>query len=505
MPMWSVMLVDDELAVVQGLQKNVDWLSLGAQVVCTACSGREALALFEEHRPDIVITDINMPGMNGLELMEAIQARVPHTTFVILSGYDTFEYAQRSLQVGAIDYVLKPATLPKIMAVVSRAVQRCTEDHLRRRLEQELPCLREYFLLRLLRDDPTAEEAEFLGLTALLDGPFSVALVCLDRSFGVTEQEWQLSRLFARDAASGEGVYALPNWGTDMPVLLHRPADPEGWCKALLEKLQAGCRAEVTVALSCPTASVREAYSQARDAMAYKEILGAGRVIRCDRLALESDLLPPYPMDRNRSLLEAMRLGDAALVSRQVRQMYAGLKRAPLSYVRAVSIEVYGLAATALSERGQLMEDVCRPEQFWTRVGTAQSVDEICAWVEDRLSEVAGRLNVRRETRHHQVLRELEGIIAARYAEDLTLEGLAKSVFLSRTYVIWLFKQVKGCSFLDYLTRFRMEKARELLLSTGRSVYEVAEQVGYKNSAYFSRVFREHFGHMPSELRKGLG
>lgn len=501
--MWSVMLVDDEPAVVEGLRDHVDWVSFGAEVGGVAYNGREALALFERLKPNIVITDIYMPGMDGLELMEAIRTRAPHTAFVILSGYDTFEYAQRSLRFGAVDYLLKPATLDEITAVIGKAVQHCRDSVLRRRLEEELPCLREYFLLRLLRNDGNAEEAQFLGLSALLEGPFSVALVSLERPRETSEADWQMMRLFARDAATGDGVYALPHWGSEMPVVLHRPADASGWCRALLEKLQAGCAATVTIGLSRSAPTVREAYAQAREALGYKEILGTGRLISGDRVTLEADMLPAYPLEQNRSLLEAIRYGDAGEVSRQVRELYRSLKKAPASYVRGVSLELYGLAATAMSERGQAMEELCPLEQFWTGVGTA-SPEEVGAWVEDRLCEVAGRLNVRRETRHNRVLKELEVLIAARYAEDLTLESLAKSVYLSRTYVAWLFKQLKGCSFLEYLTRFRMEKAKELLVATDRSVCDIAEQVGYKNAAYFSRIFREHFGQMPSELRRGL-
>ncbi|MFZ5826572.1 MAG: response regulator transcription factor [Bacillota bacterium] len=502
MRIWSVMLVDDEPAVVEGLRDHVDWASLGVEVACTAFSGREALALFDRHQPDIVITDIYMPGMDGLELMEAIHARAPHTTFVVLSGYDTFEYARRSLQFGAVDYMLKPATLDEMTAVIARAVEHSHETGLRRRLEKELPSLREYFMLRLLREEPDPEEAQFLGLVPLLQGPYSVAIVGLDRPPGMSEEDWQLARLTVREAASGERVYVLPSFGHEIPILLHRPHDPEGWCEALLQTMQASCPAQVTIGLSYSCASAREAYSQAREALGYKEILGAGRLIAGERVALEPDMLPPFQLERNRSLLEAMRFGDAPETSRLVREMFTALEKAPLSYLRGIAIELYGLAATALSERGQSIEDLCSVDQFWAKVGTTAGVHEISECVEGKLCEVAARLNVRRDTRHQRVVKEIEQLIAAQYGDDLTLESLARSVFLSRTYVAWLFKQVKGCSFLEYLTRYRMEKAKELLMTTDHSIYEVAEKVGYKNAAYFSRLFREHFGTMPSELRR---
>jgi two-component system, response regulator YesN len=497
---WSVMLVDDEQTVLEGLRDFVDWATLDAQVVATLTSGREALAAFAELRPDIVVTDVYMPGLDGLELIREIAARDADTSFVVLSGYDEFDYARRALQVGAIDYLLKPATVDEITAVLAKAVERCRETSLKRRLEASLPLLREQFLLHLLREPPDPEEARFLGLERLLAGPYAVALTAIERPAGLTEEEWQLLCLVARTVAEEDGVHALPYAGGEMPILLHQPTRPAEWCETLLQRLESRLSAAVTIGVSRTCADVRTAYSEAREALAYREMLGNSRVIRVDRLGL-ADTVPAYQVERNRQVLEALRLGDGEGVRRLAIDALAALRDAPLPYARAVCFELYGLAAMALAERGESIEEIHPHAEFWGRIATVDSLDELSAWTEGWLVAAAHRLNVRRDDRHERMLEAVDRIIAERYAEDLTLVGVARQVFLSRAYVAYLFKQRRGISFLEHLTNVRMDRAREMLLTTDAPVYEVAERVGYRNPAYFSRLFHEQFGMKPSELK----
>ncbi|MFZ5823508.1 MAG: response regulator transcription factor [Bacillota bacterium] len=500
--MWTVMLVDDEPAVRDGLRDHLNWTAMGARVVASVSSGEEALELFPTLRPDIVLTDIYMPGMDGLELMQRLHAEAPDTVFVVLSGYDEFEKARRSLQVGAVDYILKPARVKEIQEVIGRAVGRCEENRLNRRLAASLPALREHFLMRLLRERPDPAEAEFLALTPLLEGPFAVALLSLERTGAISPVEWQLARLQIQEAASGAGCYPLPYPGDHIPVILHQPADPEGWSRQLLDTLQGSCPLTVTIGLSRLCAQVSEAFGQAQEALAYKAILGVSRVIPLAKVAVDGDHLLPYQPERNQALLEALRAGDEAEVRRLVGVVAASLAEAPLPYVRGVCTELYGLGVMALSERGLATEEGLSPAEFWARLTAAEDAASTFSWLEVHLGQTAARLNVRRESRHERVLQEIDELIAQRYAEELTLEEVARSVFLSRTYVAYLFKQVRGRPFLEHLTRVRMAKARELLLSTDLSVSEIAERVGYKNPVYFSRLFREYAGMMPSELRR---
>lgn len=496
------MLVDDEPAVLEGLEAHINWAAAGARVVASVSSGEEALTLFSTYRPDIVLTDIYMPGMDGLELMQRLHAQEPDTVFVVLSGYDEFEKARRSLQVGAVDYILKPATVKEIEEVIGRAVKRCQENTLNRRLAASVPALREHFLMRLLREKPDPGEAVFLGLDSLLKGPFAVALVSVERTAGVSASEWQLARLQIQDAASAPHCYPLSYPGDYMPVILHNPSDPEAWSRHLLDTLQDCCPLPVTIGLSRLCSSVSEAFGQAQEALAYKVILGVSRVIPLAKVAVGGDLVPPYQPERNQALLEALRAGDEEEVRRLVGVVASSLMGLPLPYVRGVCTELYGLGVIALSERGLAPDEELSPADFWPRLSAANDAASTLSWLAEHLVQTAGRLNVRRESRHERVLQAIDELIARRYSEDLTLEEVARAVYLSRTYVAYLFKQVRKISFLEHLTRYRMNRARELLLSTDASIYEIAERVGYKNPVYFSRLFREHVGSMPSELRR---
>jgi two-component system, response regulator YesN len=401
--MWKVLIADDEPKIRRGLRTSIERLRPDMKVVAEAEDGEMALEAARRETPDILMIDVRMPFLNGLELIERINEVLTDCIIIVVSGHDEFEYAQRALQLKAFDYVLKPVPQEILAAVLSRADEALAAARSRRQylswaheqLERNLPLLREQFLRDWVRGrlspEEIREQEQFLGVQT--SGLAAMALIhVVDRAVATAPAEERDRRL---------ALYAI---------------------RSVVEEVFA------------PFAPLR-VFTDDRDNIVVLSGCAGGKEWREAAARIEPRVVP--------ALCQALIVAETAV----------------------------GDGALAAAEAYEALS-----------------------------AEAASRGS------HRSLVTRAQGYIDSHFGEPtLSLESVASAAQISPGYLSRLLKMETGFSFVDYLTRVRINRAVQMMADPSMKIYEVAEAVGYQSQHYFSRAFKRVFGRPPVEFRKGGG
>lgn len=529
--MAKVLLVDDEPLECEAIRFILERERPEVQVVGQAGSGRLGLKLARELKPDIVFMDIQMPGMGGLEATQALKEAVPGIKVVMLTAYDEFDFAQRALKLGANDYLLKPARPQEILRVVDNlcrelaeaAAREEEEKRLRQELEEMMPFIATGLVLdlvsgRTINLEQLKERASFLGLGP---GPYQVLLVDIDHFAASTQARREVERQVLKKEVYQALLRTLQDnaqglvtpLGSDTFLVL--ACVPGGKEKALelAEKLREAvasstpCTVTVGVGTTCADlAEVPLSYAAAQRAVRYGSFFGADQVVACSELERCDAESTFYPYELETRLAQSVRLGEAESARAVFRELWQRLSaavggEAELARARALELATVLTRAALEGGAGSSVLSVLQRASLeeLTAAPTAAAVEE---WVRAVLDECLKAVEASQAALRSEVIGQAKRYINQHFREPVSLEDVAREVHLSPFYLSRLFKEKEGVNFVDYLTRLRLEEAKKLLAQTNDTVAAIAEQVGYAEANYFSRIFRRHFGMSPSEYRE---
>lgn len=524
---YRVLLADDEEEIRSGISRKIDWASLGFQLVGEAGNGEEALELADRLRPDVVLTDIKMPFMDGLELCRRLRLTLPGARLVVFSGFDDFEYARQAMSLGVSEYILKPINAPELIQVLEKLrdqldrqqLERRDMETLRRRYEESLPVLRELFYTRLLSGQIRPEQVQDRAARYEIDLPqglWTAALIHVDGLGDEGERDELLLlsvQSFLGKHFALEGCAARVVLYGDMAALLVH-LDREERLYPLLEELERlsrlsqsylGLRLTAGVGLVCRgPEELNHSAAGARSALDYRVLAGGGRVIYIGDLEPQS-AAPSFEEEDQRALSAAVKLGTREQAERVVRELMERLRRASLSKCDLFLLEVVTCLVRLTRSGGLSVEEVFG-EGFTGAVSVSDfsSLEELGDWLAERCGRLHDLLGRRRSDSAWQMVERAKDYIAGHYTdEQLSVEALCAHIHLSPTYFSTLFKREVGMSFTAYVTQVRMEEAARLLRETDEKTYRIAEATGFSDPNYFSYVFKRHFGLSPSKFRTG--
>lgn len=525
---YRVLLADDEEEIRTGISRKIDWASLGFTLVGEAGNGAEALELAEQLRPDVVLTDIKMPFLDGLELCRRLRVSLPGARLVVFSGFDDFEYARQAVGMGVSEYILKPINAPELIQVLEKLreqldrqrLERRDMETLRRRYEESLPVLRELFYTRLLSGQLRPEQVQDRAARYEIDLPqglWTAALIHVDGAGDEGERDELLLlsvQSFLEKHFSLEGCAARVVLFGDMAALLVC-LDREERLYPLLEELERlsrlsqsylGLRLTAGVGLVCrgPEELNRSA-AGARSALDYRVLAVGGRVIYIGDLEPQPTAAPSFEEEDQRALSAAVKLGTQEQAEEVVRGLMERLRRASLSQCDLFLLEVVTCLVRLTRSGGLAVEEVFG-EGFNGAVSVSEfsSLEELGSWLGERCGRLHDLLGRRRSDSTWQMVERAKDYIAGHYTdEQLSVEALCSHIHLSPTYFSTLFKREVGMSFTAYVTKVRMEEAARLLRETDEKTYRIAEATGFSDPNYFSYVFKRHFGLSPSKFRAG--
>ncbi len=516
--MMKVFLVDDEIAIRENLRNSFPWEEKGYQLVGEAPDGEMALPMLRDLNADILLTDIRMPFMDGMKLCEEVQRTMPWVERIILSGYDDFAYAQKAISLGVKEYLLKPVTAAELEAAldrVSRQIEEKRRDRenlsaLRERLSSGNQFLRDKLLASLFTDEGDREDDEALlgqmrGLGInLMAGCYAVIDIAFD-----AEGEQRLAcrnALVSLAEMSGGGVHVCgaPK-GARALVLGDNPEDTEERAYSFANSaihLPEMLRTDGTLISVGETVTdfhdIRQSMKSARHVRHLQSTAGmkerrivSGNEAGSQRTPLsETDLSPLYERLQYASEEEV-----EPILTEYTRSLDPSLA---LGYLRVAGL----LTARRIIREGEGdPREVLKDEQVEEALHT-EGEDGFRRLAELLRSAIAYR-NGNRAGYGDPTISRARAYLSQHYADpNLMLQDVAGEVHLSQSHFSTVFAQETGLTFTQYLTALRIGKAKELLEATEMRSSQIALEVGYNDSHYFSYLFKKTTGMTPSDYRR---
>ena len=531
----KVFLVEDECVVREGLRECIEWTRYGFAFCGDAPDGELALPQIRKLRPDILITDIKMPFMDGLALSKLVCAELPETKIILISGHNDFEFAQEAIEIGVEQYLLKPVTkasLLKTLEDVSRKIDDEREQRAYLRQFQQEGQEYEQFARRKFFEQVTSgslrvseiyEQAKKLQIDIDAEG-YNVILLTLQSS-GAAEYSQtladRLEELMAYLLRYGEYLLFRCNLMTYCIIVKGSAAGLDEAVTRCLENIQRRCGLDASLvwyaALSEPVTRLSElpgCYARAHTILSYRHLLPEQHVLTADVLqkpqrgalpALdEIDASKADPAIIRNFLQAGMREEIPDFVSEYLASFGKALDS--MLFRQYVLLELRFSAIRTAKSFGYSQEEFLRPlepSQTFQADVDRETLQKNCAALLRRA------IDLREEESGNQyksMLKRALRYIDENYTdENLSLNAVAKAANISPNYFSGVFSQEMGQTFVEYLTAKRMTRARELLRYSGKRSSEVAYEVGYRDPRYFSFLFKKTQGCTPSSYRAGNG
>lgn len=557
--MLQVLIVDDEASVADSLEMALPWQELNIEGVYKAYSAREALELLNRCSVDIVLTDIRMPEMSGIELSRMIRSRWKETSVVFLTGYSDFEYARHAVEIQASDFILKPFRNERVVEALKKIIARKEEEWQARHsldnalyaLRDSLPLLRSTLLNDILigrrvPEEPLARKLEMLQLPFRSGDSCGMALIRLEGGFsalGSAEMalmEYSVTNIAEELLQPYFRVWACKD-AHDYLVLLVRPetqviesalsakATP-AFLQQLLEKLAAEVKTSVRNYLKGGLSVLLGPWSRFPEdtGAAYAHSLSCFR----NRIGKEQELLftyqdPPAEDAAGRSLQalyrpptlnQLLETGKWEEARSKVEDILRETSR--LQSGEYLLEAFWGIAASYMyishKNGRQLTELLSAPDQTGVHAGGRpgpglpaggypRTQKQLEDWAKDALKRLEAEMERENRDSRSVMIQQVQGYVERMLDKDISLQAISDHVQLNPSYLSRIYKLETGESISDYIYGLRMDKAAYYLRSTELKIYEITGLLGYQYTPYFIKVFKQRFGVTPQEYRDGKG
>lgn len=535
MNLYRIILVDDEEEVRKGIIRKIDWETLGFQVVGDAENGEEALEMIEQLEPDMVMTDIRMPYMDGLTLSAKIRQKYPSIKILIFSGFDDFEYAQQAIKLNVTEYILKPVNVEELTEILNRVHENLDEEieqrrdvrRLRESYQRSLPIIRELFLNDLVKgnaDMTTAEEKLREYQVDILDArKWLVAVINMEPEEAAEglpatlHRERELIPISVKQLVEDhlKSYCRFTVFSDTAGLVLLLAVDEDNTQTGLINLFEDICKEikkilQVTVTVgighSAPNlAQLDKAYQSAADALGYKAIVGTGKPIYINDME---------PVGRGRLLLDskdeadlvaAVKFGGREAIGQVVQTLIGRMDDAKV-HVRQYQVYMISIinCLTKLMQQYDLNLDHMfeQEEPYLAMLTGMPNRENFAAWLIRVACRLHEELNLERDKTTRKVILDAKQYIQDHYTDpDLSVEMICRELHMSPAYFSTVFKKETGQSYVAYLTEIRLNRAVELLNETDDKTYVIAKKVGYQEQNYFSYVFKKKFGVSPTRYR----
>jgi two-component system response regulator YesN len=522
-----LILVDDEKGIVDGLKKMISRYIPECEVVGAAYNGLEGFKIIQKLQPDIVITDIQMPQSDGLDMIKMLKDKGSQTKFILLSGYADFEYARRGIQLGVQFYLNKPVEEEELRDCIYQVIEVVRAD---RAKLQEVDELKQEVHSRMqesaLRDvlDVDSENSELMEeLIRIARIPtegvwFACILLEFDGNVDALK-EFSLQQVYGQiDLALGQyrGVYRFRYSGAQVAVVVTQGGSIEyGNLVRSVQRLKEEVYRELELSMTVGIGTVQkratgisQSFEEARYALSYKVVKGAAAVIQFPEIMNLTGRIHPVPEVMIAKLEAGLDNMDEMECVGIIREIFRGMEAEPgmspadlqLQCLNILLSSVRKMSFQQLQQNDFLGRHILSLEGI-SRFRTLERLEEWMVQVIRRIITFKLEHNIPKKK---DIITEVKEYLSTHYNEPITLADLAGRFFISPYYLSQFFKQKTGDTYMNFLTQTRIGKAKELLEKTDLKVYEICQMVGYSDTQYFARLFEKLTGCKPSEYRKKL-
>lgn len=534
----KVFLVEDEMVIRRGIKNSIDWEKEGYIFCGEASDGELAYPMIIKEKPDILITDIRMPFMDGLELCKLVKKELPNIKILILSGYDEFDYAKEAIRLGVTEYLLKPISSGKLLEAlngVSESIRREKEDkdlvrkymeEMRENTEHEKQKFFEQMIAGNLSMADALETGEKYEMN-LSAGMYNLLLF----RFTLGEENRKSGELL------GEAEYAIEKLTERLEYVFEFQRGVEGWAfllmadneeqmsqrvKELSKDLEEIMKNYSTIAyfggIGQPVARLREleeSFREAERALAARFTMELNRIISVEdiRMAQNVDTLDDIEItsfgeiEKTRTMLEKFLNNGAEDEIDEFVDVYINeLSEENLKSVlmrQYIIMDAY-IVMMSFCEKFEGIEGEmqAQSEELKNSMKTIQTLEEIKNYIRMLLKKIIGVRDTISGRRYSDIIEIAKDQIRKTYMSDeISLNTIAAEVGMSPSYFSSIFSKEMGKTFVEYLTEIRMDRAKELLMCSSMKTSEIGYEVGYKDPHYFSYIFKKTQNCTPKEFR----
>lgn len=513
--MYRIMIVEDDRLIRKSLMK-APWEEHGFTVVGEASNGEDAIEIITKEQPHVVVSDIHMPFMSGLEMAKLIKKKSSHTKIIFLTGFEDFNYAQEAVKLQVFDYLLKPIEISELISKVNLAVEELEMDMQKEaNYKASLPILQQNFLEKLKNND-TAEmdlEKELADLDVYLPGPhYAVLLMQLTLEETIDEEvEQKLEEMITDEMLNlnthDYGGQLMRSGRNEYALLLSLESDDSGIKSDIAQSILSEVDDNMTITIGRTYQHIYDietSFIETYMAMGLKHVMGTGTVYSIDEVVPietnEEDTLDH--LDQKLEYHIELELPESVEKTlEEIKQTIIKSKTVPLAETRLLMIKY----STLIFYEVKKWEDKARMDalSLYNSIMKMESLDAMVHLLK-KLISLWSTLMVQAQDQNWQTLVDQ----AMAYMEEnyhdaeLTQQRVAEEVFVTAPYLSNLFKSEKGLNFSEHLLALRMNHALKLLKDPSVSISQVADAVGYNNSQYFSVSFKKYTGDTPGTYRK---
>ncbi|MCY6370035.1 response regulator transcription factor [Clostridium ganghwense] len=511
--MIKVMIVDDERFAREGMKRTIDWKKYECEICGEASNGYEGIEVARKTKPDLIVTDISMPGINGIEMAQSIKEFLPECKFIVITGYDDFQYARGAVKINAFDFILKPIDEEEFLSSIEKV-------HIEfKKNKEHIDIAREKVLLDMMRGKIiTSKLDEFIreyniDLKSIIIGCIEndnyQKILEKDRFDILHEQNEYIKNIIHLSIGEichyivecHENIIAVI---IDTEELVHK--DIANIFESI--QLEVMKRKDNTITIGVSNFGsineMKKVYDESKQALKNKLYEGKGSIIYFVDLKRENIIKWTYILNAENEIKLSLRAGDKNKISKQLHDIYFKvLKDNNIGYgiIKQVSIEIVLMALKILTQYNISVEKVLGEEfEAYKKVEGLHTINELYKWVNEIIISVLRYIKLENINISESGLNKAIKYINEHYTENICLKDVSRQVYLSESYLSRRIKKVVGISFVEYITKLRIEKAIEYLQNSNIKVSEVALKVGYPDYRYFSRIFKKHTGYSPSEF-----
>ncbi|MDD6069362.1 MAG: response regulator [Clostridiales bacterium] len=531
--MYKIMIADDESIVIDALKFIIERNFQDECIIESAKTGRKVIELAEYFRPDIVFMDIQMPGINGIEAMREIRKNNPHIIFIVVSAYVKFDYAKDAIGIGVLDYINKPIekdvivkTLQTAMKQVDEAKQRRSVDLANKeKLEIVTPIIENGFIYSLLYQNNGKEEVDnFRTLLSIEEE----AGYLMSLQFGELSDKEQMENVIGTSvrlqkeytrmkdvmksffhccvgAMMGNMILAfvpcdIPTQDEEYEMRIATIENGRKMVRELRQTFDAKFR--LGIGGIHEIYGLSESYNEAMRSLAYNS---SDSVVHVNDLPILCNYEEDYPIETETLLFKNIETGNLSKSIYYAKSFFDWMVESHGQNVMDIKLKVLEFVLKAENigfESGGMVYRFNMRSEYLQTIMEMQSYQQLYEWFEAKISQVCRNILTKKEESTVDIVKKAQLYIEQNYSKDIVLDEVSKELQISPYYLSKLFKKKTGNTFIEYLTSVRIERAKELLRNSSKSMKEICMEVGYSDANYFSRTFKKNVGVSPTEYKE---
>lgn len=506
----KVLVVEDEIRIREGIVKLIQKIdSEKFQVVAEASDGEQGLDFCKAYTPDIVITDIKMPKMDGLQMLSEMNAQGLKSKAIVLSAYSEFEYARGAMKLGVTEYLLKPISLMDFSKAMDNISEQIAEDN--RKKPEQVGTLEQIFRdIMFGHKEASAETKEYLNRVYGIATGQKFLLLCayLGNSF---EEKREEGYRFLKDALStyGNAKYVMleSHYHKSIVMLVYSYSDGHDIERFIQYQLLNGQDNDIVVGCEEKVGldGLNEGLKNIYPYMDWNISFEKDIVISYPKITNVQTTICIYPIEWENNIKAGIFEKNANKVRTAISNFHKSFQDGKIYNPREVKECYVRFLWTMIEigkEAGCIREGAVQRQKLLEKIMNSKTHKELNEICEELLASFT--FEEKQTSSNHLVVRKAESLIKEFYNTGITLDEIAAKLNITPEYLGTQFHKETGMTYSAYMKEFRISKAKELLISTNMKLYEISDKVGYQDPKYFSKVFREVTGMLPAEYRRTI-